>query len=83
MLEGARNAERLIENLASSGHERTADALAWRRRTILRELSGWIRQINNAATVMLACREVGHEIIEQVLQQQGRRDASLGIASDG
>ena len=83
VLNRARDSNRVTEALASTGHERTADALAWRRRSCLRELCFWIREINDAATVLLACQEVGHDVVKQVLQEQGSGGASLGIASKG
>jgi hypothetical protein len=65
----ARRSEDLVAALRGQGFERTADALAWRRRVYLRDLSAWIREINDAETVALAAAN-----LELVGKGRPRRD---------
>jgi hypothetical protein len=52
-----RKTEDLVQALRDLGYDRSADGLEWRRRVYLRELSTWLRELNDAATVVLASEE--------------------------
>jgi hypothetical protein len=53
----ARDSEDLLQALRDGGYHRTADAFEWKRRVYLRELSIWLREVNDAATVVLAAED--------------------------